>query len=198
MDILKTTVALLALATSPAFAKAADWHWNEYGASSYSGQVALRDDQGASVTYQRYSAGSTPALFGAVSVQSPLMVVAGNDINFDIVYSGQAVNKPTCNAPETPRVFVSPVTVCNFGQGNAMHGPIRTPLSTSRAWQSGFRVITGEPWTGLNAVASKSRRSASKWLPRSSNKRSSTTHLISMGWSSPLQERVSPGRWSST
>lgn len=122
MDFLKTTVALLALATSPAFAKAADWHWNEYGASSYSGQVALRDDQGSSVTYQRYSAGSTPALFGAVSVQSPLMVVAGNDINFDIVYSGQAVNKPTCNAPETPRVFVSPVTVCNFGQGNAIAG----------------------------------------------------------------------------
>lgn len=122
MKPLRLAVSLLLLAANSAFAYAADWHWDDFGTSSYSGQISLRDDQGSAVTYQRYSAGNTPALFGAISVQSPLMVVAGMDINYDIVISGTVATLPTCNSPQTAQVYVTPVTVCNFGQGNAIGG----------------------------------------------------------------------------
>lgn len=102
-------------------AKAADWHWDAFGTSTYSGQIALSDDQG-STNYQRYNAAGSPSLFGATSVQSPMMVLAGTDINFTIVNSGTPVAKPTCNAPKVAKVYVTPVTVCNFGQGNAIGG----------------------------------------------------------------------------
>ncbi len=117
------SLACVAVFAQSALAVAAEWHWDAFGSSKYGGQVSLKDDQGSAVNYQRYSAGASPALFGAISVQSPLLVVAGGaDIKFDIVQSGTVIAKPVCNLPETPHVYVTPVTVCNFGQGNAIAG----------------------------------------------------------------------------
>ncbi|MBC7198380.1 MAG: hypothetical protein H5U32_03925 [Pseudomonas balearica] len=113
---------VLSLLSQAAQAYAEQWHWEVFGANSYSGQIPLRDDQNQNLNYQRYNSAQNPQLFGSVSVQSPIMVVAGTDIDIQIVRSGVAVTKPTCNSPKTPAIYVSPVTVCNFGVGTSIAG----------------------------------------------------------------------------
>lgn len=110
------------LLSQAAQAYAEQWHWEVFGASSYSGQIALRDDLGQSLNYQRFSSAQNPQLFGSMSVQSPITVVAGSDIDIRVMRAGVAVSKPTCSSPKTPAIFVSPVTVCNFGVGTPMAG----------------------------------------------------------------------------
>jgi hypothetical protein len=115
--------AVLSLLSQAAMAYAEEWHWEAYGTGSYSGQVNLRDDQGSALNYQRYSSGMNPQLFGMTSVQSPMVVVAGgNDITIDLVRAGTAVPKPTCTAPETPKIYVTASTVCDSGVGSNIGG----------------------------------------------------------------------------
>ncbi|MDU4254429.1 hypothetical protein [Pseudomonas sp.] len=113
---------IFSLLSQAAQAYAEQWHWEVYGNSSYSGQIPLRDDQGANLNYQRYSGSQNPQLFGSVSVQSPVMVVAGTDITIKIMRAGDGVAKPTCTPPKKSAIYVSPVTVCNFGVGTAIGG----------------------------------------------------------------------------
>jgi len=107
---------------SNSLAMASEWHWDTFGSSGYSGNINLQDDIGSALNYQRFDAAASPSLFGSTSVQSPITVVAGTDIKMEIAQGGVLITKPICIAPKTPKIFVAPVTVCNFGQGNAIGG----------------------------------------------------------------------------
>ena len=115
------SVVVLALLSQSCGAYAVDtqWHWEAFGTDSYSGQVQLQDDQGGTSTYQRYADGVTPQMFGAASVQSPLAVVAGRNIEFDMVQAGTNIAKPSCTSPEVPKIFVTPTTVCYYNSADS-------------------------------------------------------------------------------
>lgn len=104
-----------------AYALAAEWHWETFGSSGYSGQINLADDQGA-LNYQRYDASSSPALFGSASVQSPITVIAGADIDIKVVTAGVAETKKVCNAPSVWKVYLVPMTSCDSGRVNNIGG----------------------------------------------------------------------------
>lgn len=105
-----------------AYALAAEWHWEAFGVSGYSGQINLADDQGSALNYQRYDAAGSPSLFGSASVQSAIAVIAGADIDIDIVRSGVVQTKKVCSGASAWKVYVTPVTACNLGSGTNIGG----------------------------------------------------------------------------
>lgn len=143
-------------ASAYAFASDAEWHWEKAEPGGfYNGAINLND--GGSVTpFSRYGAGLTPNISNdTVSTPPVLMVLAGADVKFDIMQAGTPVTKPTCSAPKVPRIYVVPVTVCNFGQGNAIGGFNAYADNTSATtwtprvagWFQGFG------WRSLDATA---------------------------------------------
>jgi hypothetical protein len=140
---------------SLAFASGPEWQWDKPGTSGfYDGSINLGDG-GSNGSFSRYDTGLTPNISNdTVSTPPVLMVIAATDIKFDIVQSGTPVVKPICQAPETPRIFVTPVTVCNFGVGN--------PIAGINAWadNSGLNWIPrvagwfqGYGWRTLDGTA---------------------------------------------
>lgn len=120
---MRTWIAVLCVFfAGHAYAVAAEWHWETFGASGYSGQISLADDQGSALNYQRYDAAGSPSLFGSASVQSPITVIAGADIQIDIVRSGVQQNKKVCNGASVWKVYVTPATACNSGSGTNIGG----------------------------------------------------------------------------
>lgn len=120
--VLCSVACLLVSSAAMAIAGEPDWHWDVFGTSSYSGSVSLRDDQNASLSFQRNGSSSNPTLFGSNSVQAPLMVVAGTDLKIDIARSGLPVTKEVCTGGKTLKVFASPVTLCDNGVANNIQG----------------------------------------------------------------------------
>lgn len=114
-------IGLLIAGQASAYAGGSVWHWEKYGHSNYSGQIGLSDDQGAA-TYLRYGTAGSPSLFGSASVQSPITVVAGADIQVDIVRAGVVQTKKDCGATKTWRVYVTPVTACELGRSRNLSG----------------------------------------------------------------------------
>lgn len=143
-------------ASACAFATDAEWHWQKAEPGGYYNGAINLNDGGSLTSYSRYGAGLTPNISNdTVSTPPVLMVIAAKDVDFDIVQSGTAVTKPVCTAPQTPRIFVTPVTVCNFGQGNAIGG--------INAWADNTSATTWTPrvagwfqgygWRTLNGTA---------------------------------------------
>lgn len=126
---------------SHAFAADPSWHWQEFGTSGYSGQIQLKDDTGAAIGYGRYS-GAASSLLGSSSVQSPLMVVAGADIDIDMVVAGLPVTKKTCTGASTLKVFVTPAAVCYPGVAHNMSG--------FQAWAENTSATTFTPRLAMN------------------------------------------------
>jgi len=135
-------------------AGSAQWHWDQYGSSNYGGQIVLKDDQGGSVSYQRYADGASPSLFGATSVQSPLMVIAANKVDIDIVTSGTPVTKPTCIGTKIPAIYVSPVAACDVYRPNpANPQPTDPGLGTTIGGVQAWAELTSATvWTPRLAI----------------------------------------------
>ncbi|MBF6615628.1 MAG: hypothetical protein ITG07_02770 [Candidimonas sp.] len=134
--VIKPLVAFLGLAiatSASAFAGGAVWHWEKFGAGGYSGIVEV--DDGGTMDYRRYDASGSPALFGSTSVQSPVTVIAGADIQVDIVKAGLAQPRKECSDPADWKVYVTPATACSKGAGTAPHtAPQSMNLSGIHAW----------------------------------------------------------------
>lgn len=100
-------------------AAAASWHWEQFGASSYSGQISLKDNTGATQTFDRFGGSSSAPLWGAAIVQSPIVLASavggGASANIDIrmFRSGIERTKYSCPAGTTWKLFVTPVQMCN-------------------------------------------------------------------------------------
>lgn len=141
----------LTLASAFAVAAEPEWHWNVYGQSSYSGQINLRDDLGSSIAYQRYSGSGIPALLGSSSVQPPLMVIAGMDVNFDVVRAGTAIAKPTCLAPKVAKIYVSVAAACDSGVGSNIGGFYAYSDETATTFVPRLAVwVQGLGWRAVN------------------------------------------------
>ncbi|WP_455233523.1 hypothetical protein [Geopseudomonas aromaticivorans] len=109
--------AMLVPMAAQAFASDPTWQWDENGADSlYTGneQIGLNND-----SFTREA--GTSLSKNAVS-QPPIVISLANDIEFDLVQTGTPVPKPDCIAPETAKIYVTPVTACNAGVGTAIGG----------------------------------------------------------------------------
>lgn len=127
------------------------WHWESFGTDSYSGEITLKDDQGAVINYQRYANGSSAQMFGAASVQSPMVILTASSLDVDLVQAGTTVPYPTCTAPETPRIYVTPATVCNSGTGYNLAGIRAYADDTGTAFVPRLQVwIQGYGWQNIN------------------------------------------------
>lgn len=151
-EIMKALTLGVALAVCQG-AIAADqvWHWESFGTDSYSGQVDLKDDLGGSVNYQRYNNGSTAQVFGASSVQSPMVILTASSLEVDLVQAGTTVPYPTCTSPETPRIYVTPTTVCHNGTGNNLAGIHAYADDTGSAYVPRLQVwVQGYGWQNID------------------------------------------------
>ncbi|MCF6783447.1 hypothetical protein [Stutzerimonas stutzeri] len=106
--------------SASAFAGGAVWHWEKFGTGGYRGVVQIND--GGLLNYQRYDSSGSPALFGSTSVQSPVTVIAGADIEVDIVRAGVAQDKKNCGGGTTWKAYVTPVTACYNGVSHNLAG----------------------------------------------------------------------------
>jgi len=109
----------------------AEWSPDSTGLNSYSGQIMLGSvDRHRFEDFKRsneaVNAGSD-ALFGSTSVQAPVMLVAGSDIEIKIMNAGQTVNDykvngRECSGKKTFHAFVSPVATCSAIHGRNFSG----------------------------------------------------------------------------
>jgi hypothetical protein len=153
---MKSVIAGLLLFISAPVILAADtdWHWNVYGQSSYSGQINLRDDQGSALAYQRYSGAGVPTILGSSSVQPPLMVVAGMDVNFEVVRAGTPVPKPSCQSPKVAKIYVSVAGACDSGIGSNIGGFYAYSEETPTTFVPRLAVwVQGLGWRAVNNQA---------------------------------------------
>lgn len=133
-----------------AFAEDSTWHWDQFGTSSYSGSINLRDDTGNVFSYQRYGSGATPSVFGSSSVQSPVLVIAGGGANVqvDTVASGVAIPKITCKAGETLEFHGSITGACNNGTASNMQGIyITAGQNATHLFPYVWIYVEGAGWT---------------------------------------------------
>lgn len=128
------------------------WHWDAFGTTSYSGQIALADDQGVN-TYQRFNQAASPSLFGAASVESPLMVLAGgggSNVQVDTVRSGIAVPKITCGDTETLEFHGAITGACDSGLANNLQGIYVTATQTATTLTpTAWVFISGSGWKAI-------------------------------------------------
>ena len=132
----------------------ADWN-------GYSGEITLGSlDRHSLADFKRIDDAATgsDALFGSSSVQAPVTLVAGANIEIEIMNAGQTVNDYTVNGKECSpnkafHAFVSPIATCS-----AVHG---------RNF-SGFRAVaeklTGTEWRPMLYMNANGR-----WVDMSDN-----------------------------
>ena len=107
----------------------ADWNQSGTGMNAYSGQVMLGSlDRHNLADFKRSDEmGAGDSLFGSTSVQAPVTLVAGANIEIEIMEAGvevdnRYVNGKPCPTNKTFNAFVTPVATCSSHFGSNFSG----------------------------------------------------------------------------
>ena len=137
------------MVSAQATAVASQWHTDAF--TPYTGQIILRDDEGRILSYDRYTSGQTPTLFGATSVQSPIVVVAAKDFDVGNYLTGVARTKFSCPTGQTWEVAMSVVNACFPGVAHDISGVNLSYTETSAQWTPRLHVhVRGMGWQAVN------------------------------------------------
>jgi len=160
---LSMVAAGLMLVAQSTWAYATDpiWQWDSPGTSSfYSGSQSLTDGTSS------FSFSRTPNLAGSQDTvsQPPILLLAGLDIEFDIVNAEtcvpKTVNGQACPSGSTFSVFAAPVTVCDDGMANNLQGIHVTAIDGGGSsgcavteFKPRLQVYTNGAWNYVNDTA---------------------------------------------
>lgn len=138
-------------ATTMAVAADVDWQWNDPGSSGfYNGSQTLSNGSGTSA-FSRYAPGSTPNISADTVSQPPVLLIAGSNIDFDIIQAGTPINKPTCSAPKVPTIYVTAVTVCDYGIGSNIGGFRAYSDETATQFTPRLAIwVQGQGWRNID------------------------------------------------
>ncbi|MFU4567850.1 hypothetical protein ACRS7P_24290 [Pseudomonas aeruginosa] len=139
-------------ATTMAFAADVDWQWNDPGSAGfYNGSQTLSNGASTSA-FSRYAPGLTPNISADTVSQPPVLLIAGgSNIDFDVVQAGTAINKPTCSPPKVPAIYVTAVTVCDYGVGSNLGGFKAYADSTATQYIPRLAIwVQGQGWRNID------------------------------------------------
>lgn len=108
----------------------ADWSAGGAAINNYSGELVLSSmEEHNLIDFRRVDSAGTggDSLFGSTSIQAPVTLVAGSNIEIEIMTAGEeiigkTVNEKVCSGGKKFNAFVTPVATCSSHYGSNFSG----------------------------------------------------------------------------